>query len=122
MKSNVMSGLTSFHAGVAAEEIVARHYVANGYRLLEQRWRGPVGEIDLILSRDGTTVFVEVKKAKSIESAAARITSRQIIRVSQSAEGFLGGLPNGINSDARIDVAVVDGCGAVRVLENVTIH
>ena len=122
MKSNVMSGLTSFHAGLAAEEIVARHYVANGYRLLEQRWRGPVGEIDLILSRDGTTVFVEVKKAKSFESAAARITSRQIIRVSQSAEGFLGGLPNGINSDARMDVAVVDGFGAVRVLENVTIH
>ena len=39
-----MSGTTSYHAGVAAEDCVARHYVGLGRPVLERRWRGKGGD------------------------------------------------------------------------------
>jgi len=64
-----MSGSTSYHAGFAAEEIVADHYWRNGRSVLARRWRGKGGELDLI-TRDGDDiVFVEVKKSSSFAKA-----------------------------------------------------
>ena len=47
-------GVTSYHAGVAAEEAVARQYERAGLHIAARRWRGKGGEIDLI-ARDGAT-------------------------------------------------------------------
>lgn len=117
-----MSGQVSYLAGKAAEEIVARYYADQGYSELQRRWRGPGGEVDLILAGPEQTVFVEVKKSRDFETAAARITPRQIGRVQASAAAYLGKLEAGLNSEARIDVALVDAQGCVELVENVTMH
>ncbi|KMW58290.1 hypothetical protein AIOL_003262 [Candidatus Rhodobacter oscarellae] len=117
-----MSGQISHYAGEAAEDIVSRFYSGQGYAEQERRWRGPVGEIDLILSQDGMTVFVEVKKSKDFATAASRVSARQIGRIEASAAGYMARLALGQSSEARIDVALVDAAGAVEVLENVTLH
>jgi len=53
-------------AGDAAEDQALRHLQQAGLRLVERNYRTPGrggGEIDLIMrDRDGTTVFVEVRK------------------------------------------------------------
>ena len=34
-----------YHAGVAAEDSVARHYAARGFTVAARRWRGKAGEV-----------------------------------------------------------------------------
>lgn len=47
------------------EDQAARHLNARGDRILARNVRTPYGEIDLITSRNGLTVFVEVKARTS---------------------------------------------------------
>ncbi|PRX37667.1 putative endonuclease [Meinhardsimonia xiamenensis] len=113
-----MSGLQSHLSGLAAEEAVARAYERRGMTVAERRWRGPAGEIDLILRDGAAVVFVEVKKGRDFAAAAARLTARQIERIVASAAAFLGGEPAGQMTEARIDVALVDERGELHILEN----
>ncbi|MDO9641428.1 MAG: YraN family protein [Pseudotabrizicola sp.] len=113
-----MSGRTSYYAGVSAEDQVAQFYDRSGRQVVARRWRGPGGEIDLI-ARDGTEViFIEVKQARSHAIAAERVTPRQMARIYASAECFIGKEPAGSLTPVRFDVALVDGTGRIKVLEN----
>ncbi len=105
-------------AGQAAEESVARFYEAAGGKILQQRWRGQAGEIDLIVSADDEIVFVEVKKSRDFARAAAALRPAQMARLRGAGEEYLGRLPNGLLTNARFDVALVDVHGAVKILEN----
>lgn len=113
-----MSGAASHHGGAAAEEIVARHYARQGFAVVRRRWRGPGGEIDLVLRGPAGLVFVEVKAAADAARAAERIGPRQLARIRASAAAFLAGEPEGQDSAARLDVALVDGQGRVEIVEN----
>lgn len=113
-----MTGLVSYHAGLAAEESVARHYQRSGCSIAKIRWRGKGGEIDLI-ARDGDViVFIEVKKAASHAEAAARVLPRQMARIAVSAQEFLGGEPAGELTECRFDVALVDAFGQIEIIPN----
>ena len=111
-------GKRAWLAGAAAEECVARHYVRAGARLLAKRWRGKGGEIDLILRDETGLVFVEVKSAGSFDRAIAALSRRQIGRICTAAQEFAGTQPDGLLSDMRFDLAMVDGQGRIEVLEN----
>jgi len=117
-----MTGQTSYHAGLAAEDIVSRHYTALGFSELDRRWRGPGGEIDLILHGHDITVFVEVKKSRDFAAASHRVTPRQIGRILNSAVAYMAGLTHGQDSESRVDVALVDATGRVEVIENITMQ
>ncbi|WP_278923610.1 YraN family protein [Pseudophaeobacter profundi] len=114
----VATGLRAHLAGAAAEEQAARAYVARGYQLVEQRWRGAGGEIDLILRQGALWVFVEVKTGPSYAATVARITPRQMQRVQASAALYLDQQAGGALAEARIDVALVIGTQEVEILEN----
>ncbi len=117
-----MSGAGSYHAGLAAEDQVARRYMAAGYPLAARRWRGEGGEIDLV-HRDGSgVIFVEVKQAATHDIAAERLGPRQMHRIWSAAAEFLAGEPGGQDTEARFDVALVDGQGRIAIVENVTLH
>lgn len=113
-----MSGLRSYLSGKAAEDSVAARYAQDGYRVLCRRWRGPVGEIDLVLSRGEEIVFVEVKSGRSWSEAVARLSQRQIGRLLASAEAALGFCARGSLTETRFDVALVDRSGRIDVLPN----
>jgi len=108
----------AYHAGLAAEGIVERHYVTRGLTLLKRRWRGPGGEIDLIFADGDAIIFVEVKASRTLAQAAERVTLRQANRIAISATAFLDTQPMGGLTDMRMDVALVDRTGAVDIVEN----
>ena len=109
---------SNYHAGLNAEHLVARYYADRGARTLQSRWRGPGGEIDLILAEGDTIVFVEVKKSRTHAQAAQRVTGRQVARILSSAEAYLGTCPDGLLTDARFDVALVDARGEIDLIPN----
>ncbi|MEP2641312.1 YraN family protein [Roseobacter sp.] len=111
-------GEMAHHGGQAAEDAVGRHYAGLGFEVVAQRWRGEGGEIDLIVRDAQRVVFVEVKKSRSFAAAAQRLSRGQMTRIYLSASEYLGGLPDGQLTEARFDVALVDGAGAVRLIES----
>lgn len=113
-----VTGRTNFLAGQAAEEAVVRRYEARGLELVQSRWRGKAGEIDLILKDANGLVFVEVKHSRTFERAAARLLPRQVQRIMHAAEEFAGSQPDGLLTEMRFDVALVNGAGDVHILEN----
>ena len=114
-----MSGAVSYHAGAAAEEQVAASYRADGFDLLEHRWRGKAGgEIDLIFRKGDLVVFVEVKKSASHMRAAEQLQPRQMRRLLAGAEGYARAMPDIADCAFRFDVALVDDQGRIERLEN----
>jgi putative endonuclease len=111
-------GQTNHRSGAAAEEQVEQSYLRTGHRLRNRRWRGGVGEIDLVMEKAGEIVFVEVKASRSHAEAARALRGGQITRLLQSAEAYIGQLPRGLLTPMRFDVALVDRTGRVDVIEN----
>jgi len=118
MAQRAVRGSVSYHAGQSAELRVATDYERRGFSIAHRRWRGAGGEIDLIARDDEGLVFIEVKKSTSFDRAAARITSRQTQRICASAAQFLENEPGGQLTNVRFDAALVDGTGAVQIIEN----
>lgn len=113
-----MTGLTSYHAGLAAEGQVAQTYERAGKVICAHRWRGTAGEIDLI-ARDGDKViFIEVKHSSTHARAAEKLSARQVQRIYQTAAEFLESEPKGQLTDVQLDAALVDAQGIIQILEN----
>lgn len=51
--------------GARGEQLAAEYLEANGYRIVERNWRCRQGEIDILATRDGVHVAVEVKTRTS---------------------------------------------------------
>lgn len=111
-------GAMAFQAGLAAEDQVARHYGDRGEAICARRWRGRAGEIDLI-ARDGDRViFIEVKQSHTHDAAVAHLGPRQMQRIWDAASEFLAGEPKGQMTEVRLDVALVDGAGRIKVIRD----
>ncbi|RME64422.1 MAG: hypothetical protein D6782_08320 [Alphaproteobacteria bacterium] len=67
----------------------------------------PVGEIDLVCTRKGVLVFVEVKARPHLDDAAAAITPRQLARIRRAAAHFRARHPRLGMLDCRIDALLV---------------
>lgn len=118
LREKELRGAVAYHSGLAAEEAVARDYGRRGRPIAARRWRGRGGEVDLI-ARDGDAViFIEVKRAKSFARAAERLGPGQQRRLHMAAQEYLAGEPRGLLTDARFDVALVDGQGQIQIIEN----
>lgn len=115
-------GKSAYYAGAAAENRIAQDYERRGFAVARRRWRGQGGEIDLILRDGNGLIFVEVKQARDFDRAAQSLSSRQMQRIYSSAEEFLGGEPGGSLTEVRFDVALVDGTGQMRIIENAFGH
>jgi putative endonuclease len=102
--------------GDAAEDAALAHLERAGLRLLERNYRvaaGPsrhAGEVDLILlDRDGTLVFVEVRARADAShgGAAASVTARKQQRLIYAAQHYL--LRYASPPPCRFDVVALDG-------------
>lgn len=120
--SRQSNGRLGHYAGLAAEDIVAKALGRHGYEIVERRYRGAFGEIDIVATKAGETVFVEVKKGRSHDAALARVTRKQFERIYASAAVYLEGAKAGPLAPARYDVATVDGVGRVKLHPGILAH
>ena len=65
----------SGRAGRRGEWLAIAFLSLKGYRLLQRRFGGKGGEIDLIMARGDDIVFVEVKARAALDAAASAITA-----------------------------------------------
>ncbi len=79
----------AYRAGNRAEMVAALFLMAHGYRILERRYKTPVGEIDLIAANSTRLAFVEVKGRASIEQALGAVSARQQQRIRRAASHWL---------------------------------
>ena len=105
-------GRTTKAVGDAAEDAALAHLQAAGLRLVARNYRTPGrggGEVDLILrERDGTLVFVEVRRRGSAShgGAAASITATKRRRIVFAARHYLMRLAS--PPPCRFDVVLVE--------------
>jgi putative endonuclease len=107
MSSGNEKRLAAFKLGVSAEGRAALLLAAKGYRELARRWRSPVGEVDLVVRRGRTLVFVEVKARPRIDDAAWSVLPRQKRRIVAAAEAWLAAHPEHAGYDIRFDAVLV---------------
>lgn len=115
-------GLTNYQDGLSAEEAVAAHYAARGLPVIAKRWRGRGGEIDLICRDPEVLIFVEVKKSRSFDAAAAHLSYAQLLRIAHAAEEYIGTKADDPLTPMRLDLAMVDATGAIEIQENLTLY
>lgn len=117
-----MSGIVSYLAGQAAEDIVASDYERRGLPIVARRWRGSGGEIDLIARLDDGYVFIEVKKSRAHSAAAAQLRPAQMQRIYRAASEFIARSPTGQDTNVRFDAVLMDASGTLDVIENAFGH
>jgi putative endonuclease len=96
-----------YHKGEMAEWIAAALLVLKGHRVLERRYRTPVGEIDLIAKRGSVVAFVEVKRRPDFESGLWSVTRHQQARIIRGAQYWTAAFPRYEKCNFRFDVIVL---------------
>jgi putative endonuclease len=90
--------------GRRGETLAAWYLRLKGYRIVATRVKTPVGEIDLIARRFGTTAFIEVKARNSraeLGMALEAVNTRRIVR---AAEYYISRHPALAATPLRFDV------------------
>jgi putative endonuclease len=96
--------------GKQGEEVVAQWLGSCGGKVLHQRWRSKVGEIDIIGIESGTLLFVEVKtrtRSNWDADGLLAITPQKQARIISTAQLFLLKYPYLSEYPCRFDVAIV---------------
>ncbi|HXL72610.1 MAG TPA: YraN family protein [bacterium] len=100
--------VSSYQKGQKGENRAAAYLRLRGYRILERNYRLPQGEIDIIVQKGDTLVFVEVKARKddSHGTALEAVSSLKVKRVSAAAAIYLSGYADSYSS-CRFDIVTV---------------
>lgn len=92
--------------GRRAETLVAWYFRLKLHRVLARRYRTPAGEIDLIVQRGRTIVFVEVKQRSDADAGLEAVTATARRRIARAAGYWLAAHPAAEGRDLRFDVVV----------------
>ena len=102
--------------GSAGEGIARRHLEERGYALRQANYRCPWGEVDLVMERGDTVVFVEVrtKRSSAFGTPEESVTAAKRKRLTATAYHYLQ--EREIDVPFRIDLVaiVLDRRGAVQ--------
>ncbi len=83
--------MSTYQQGQKGEDLAAAYLLLKGYKVLERNYRVPQGEIDLILLKGDTLVFVEVKTRRSGGKGTPQeaVSPRKVKRLSAAAAVYL---------------------------------
>ncbi len=97
----------AYRKGLWAESLAALLLTLKGYRVLQRRYRSPVGEIDIVAVRRRRLAFVEVKVRDTLETAAHSLTADQRRRIARAAAHWLARRPAYAGHDISFDVVLL---------------
>ena len=103
--------MNNYHSGHFAETIAMLWLICKGYFPVARNFRfgrgTGAGEVDLIMRRGKTLVFIEIKKRADIRTAAYSVLVQQRERIRRSAEAFLMTHPKYAGWDIRFDAVLI---------------
>ncbi len=100
--------IAAYRRGLFGEALAAWYYRLRFYRVLARRYRTPAGEIDLIVRRGRSIVFVEVKHRPGEAEALDTLVPRARRRITRAAELWLAAHPAAEGFDLRFDLVIVN--------------
>lgn len=100
------------NVGHKGEAVAAKYYQQRGWLLLNHNYRTRMGEIDLILYKEGTLVFAEVKTRTGamLDRPAVAVDARKQHCLVLAAQQYLQRSPYG-DAAIRFDVVEVTPAG-----------
>ena len=103
--------------GNNGEQQASNYLKDKGYSVIERNWRTRSGEIDIIVYKDCTIVFVEVKTLPNgtIDMIQKELNRQKQKRILKTAKCFLLKHRQYSNSYIRFDVIVIDMPGFEKV-------
>ncbi|UAT42939.1 YraN family protein [Anaplasmataceae bacterium AB001_6] len=75
--------------GLLAEKFTINKLVKSGHIIKEHRYRSPLGEVDIIASKDSSFKFIEVKYRNNKSALSYSITEHKIARLYNSANFYI---------------------------------
>ena len=95
--------------GKRGEQAAARYLLMHGYTLLAHDWRLGHKDLDLVVQKDGVTVFVEVKTRATDDFGAPEeaVDHEKICNIISAAQAYVR--RNNIIGPVRFDVISVVG-------------
>jgi putative endonuclease len=114
--------MNNYYKGLWAEMIAAGYLILHGYRIRSWRYKTAVGEIDLVVSRGRTLVFVEVKARPTLDQGTGAIRPGSHARLMRAGDHYLNRLgprQSGYFENIRFDLIAVAPPFHIRHLDNV---
>ena len=96
--------IAAYLGGHRGEALAAWFLRLKLYRIVERRYKTPVGEIDLIAEHFGVTVFVEVKARSKAATESETLEAVNARRITRAAAYWLLKHPARASADYRFDV------------------
>lgn len=93
--------------GHRAEMIALWFLRLKGYRLLQRRFKTHMGEIDLIMRRGETTVFIEVKARATVDESVYAVTATTARRIASAAALYVTRDERAAKGFQRFDIVAV---------------
>lgn len=89
--------------------MAARYLMDNGYAILERDWRYQRRDLDIIASKDGMLVIVEVRTRSNINylQPEESVDYHKIRSISIAANAYVKG--HRVNASLRFDIIAVTG-------------
>lgn len=92
--------------GREGEAQAAQWLTSHGWRILAERVKTPVGEVDLVARKGNLVAFVEVKWRRRASDLATAIDERRLVRVAAAVECVAHEYSDE-GDDIRIDVILL---------------
>jgi len=95
--------------GRRGEEMAAAYFARQGYTIIERNWRCATGELDIIMEKEDTLIFVEVRTRSSrrFGTAEESVTPAKQARLVELAQAYLQETEQAAHRPWRIDVAAI---------------
>ena len=93
--------------GLEGEEAAARYMISKGYHLIERNWRFKHLETDLIMSRLGLLVFIEVKTLshEGQSNPLIHVNKEKVVHLLNAAHAYMR--TNQLDAPVRFDIISV---------------
>lgn len=100
--------INHYWRGMIAEYIAMFYLMCKGYRIITHRYKTPVGEIDILVSKKKILIAVEVKFRDNINDAFGAISPASQKRIINAVKWYLSQHSRHHYDTIRMDMIAID--------------